>query len=172
VLIEMGHNDEGDPTKNDKYSERGTLPGLSNGTKLIQTSKGKETVHTFGFYLRTMIHDVQQKSAIPIISGMVPRNYWSKNNKTVQEKWPFDDFAREQAKESGVAFLDHTKYSVMMLQGLGFEKAEKLFPQDRTHTNDEGAKLNAETFVMAIKCGESVLGKWLSDKGKAIRASC
>ena len=134
----------------------------------MQASKGKETVHTFGWYLRQMIEDVRRKEAIVVLSGMVPRNYWDKRNKTIQESWVFSDYAKQQAAQSKVEFLDHARYSVKALQGLGFEKAGRLFPQDKTHTGEEGAKLNADTFVQAIKCENGVLEKYLSDKGKSI----
>lgn len=49
----------------DKYADRGTLPGLGNETKVVINSAGTAnvTVHTFGWYLRSMIADVQEKEA-------------------------------------------------------------------------------------------------------------
>lgn len=49
----------------DKYADRGTLPGLGEETKVVTNSAGtgNSTVHTFGWYLRTMIVDVQKKQA-------------------------------------------------------------------------------------------------------------
>jgi rhamnogalacturonan acetylesterase len=171
VVIEMGHNDESDPTKNDKYSQRGTLPGLGEESKNVNVNGKIETAHTFGYYLHSMIEDVKEKGAIPVISGMVPRNYWT--GQKLQSSWSFSTYGREQAQESSVEFLDHTHYSVKALQELGSEKAGKLFPQDKTHTGPEGAKLNAETFVQAIRCGkESQLLKYLSETGRGVKAVC
>lgn len=119
-----------------------------------------------------MVADVQKKSAIPILSGMIPRNYWDKNNKTLQSSWPFAEYAKQQAARSKIEFIDHTKYTVNALQALGPTGAGKLFPQDRTHTNDAGAIINAETFVTAVKCRESVLKGYLSAKGTAVKMAC
>jgi rhamnogalacturonan acetylesterase len=167
----MGHNDESDPSKGDRYADRGVLPGLGEEKKRLNAGNGPAVVFTFGHYLRTMIANITSAGAIPILSGPVPRNYWTEK-KTLQSSWPFSDYAQQQAKQSGIEFLDHTHYSVRALQGLGFEKAGKLFPNDRTHTGDVGARLNAETFVQAIKCGSSQLLQYLNDKGKAIATSC
>jgi rhamnogalacturonan acetylesterase len=119
-----------------------------------------------------MIADVQKKSAIPILSGMTPRNYWGKSNKTLQSTWPFTEYARQQAAASKIEFVDHTKFSVSALQALGASGAKKLFPQDNTHTNDAGAVVMAETFVQGVVCGKSVLGGYLNAKGKGVKAGC
>jgi len=171
VVIEMGHNDEADPRKGDKYADRGTLPGTDQAmTAKVQTSKGTEQVYSFGHYLRSMIQDVKAKGAVPVISGMVPRNYWQ--NGKLQQTWKFTEYAREVAKELQVEFLDHTKYSVNRLNALGQTKSKALFPNDNTHTGPKGAEVNAETFVEAIECGRSALLKYLNSKGKGIKAPC
>jgi rhamnogalacturonan acetylesterase len=138
VLIEMGHNDESDPTKQDKYSERGTLPGLGDESKTVSVPKGKEQVYTFGHYLRQMVAEVKAKQAIPILSGMVPRNYWK--GETLQLNWPFATYAQQQAKKSDIEYIDHTKYSIKEFTKLGSAKSKSYYPQDNTHTNAGGAK--------------------------------
>ena len=92
VIIEMGHNDDGDPTTD--TSDRATLPGISNNSVVVTLSNGtKETVYSFGWYLRKMIVDVRARNAVPILSGMVPRDYWTGD--TLQSDWPFADYAKE-----------------------------------------------------------------------------
>lgn len=145
----MGHNDDVDPTTDVK--DRGTLPGIGNETVTVLTQAGvNETVHTFGWYLNEMISDVQTKKATPVISGMVPRNYWT--GETLQSDWAFADYARQVAHARRVEYIDHTAYSVKLFQSFGPTKAKTYFPEDNTHTNSEGAKLNAQTFVQAVKC--------------------
>lgn len=162
----MGHNDEVDPTKDDP-SGRGTLPGTGDETVVVTTSKGKETVHTFGWYLRKMIADVQAKKAVPLISGMVNRNYWKGN--TLQKDWPFANDAKKVAQAAGVEYIDHTKYSVAKFQALGPTKAKTYFPNDNTHTNPAGARINTETFIQAVRCGNgSILKSSLNAKGNAV----
>ncbi|XEV01271.1 hypothetical protein FSHL1_006558 [Fusarium sambucinum] len=168
VIIEMGHNDDGDP----KTSDRATLAGTGEETVTVTTTTGKtEVVHTFGWYLRKMIGDVKAKGATPIISGMVNRNYWTGN--TLQSKWPFADAAKSVAKAAGVEFIDHTKYSVALFQSFGPVKAKTYFPNDNTHTNWDGAKLNTQSFIQAVKnkCdGTSKLRAFINPTGNAINA--
>ncbi|KAL9942794.1 hypothetical protein D7B24_007313 [Verticillium nonalfalfae] len=172
VLIEMGHNDDGDPTAvGTTAADRATLPGIGEETKVVTTSTGaKETVHTFGWYLRKMIADVKAKGATPIISGMVNRNYW--NGNTLRTDWPFATYAQQVAKAAGVEYLDHTKYSVALFQSFGPTKAKTYFPNDNTHTNWDGAKLNTQTFVRSVKCkcgGTSKLAQYLNAAANALQ---
>jgi rhamnogalacturonan acetylesterase len=164
----MGHNDDGDPTT----SDRATLPGTGENTVTVTTTTGtREVVHTFGWYLRKMIADVKAKGATPIISGMVNRNYWKGN--TLQAAWPFADYAKTVAKAAGVEYIDHTKYSVALFQGMGPTTAKTYFPNDNTHTNWDGAKFNAQTFAQAVKykCGgTSALKKYINSAGNAIKS--
>ncbi|PSK41765.1 hypothetical protein B9Z65_9151 [Elsinoe australis] len=166
VVIEMGHNDDGDPTT----SDRATLPGTGEDTKAVTTTTGsKETVHSFGWYLRKMIADVKGKGATPIISGMVNRNYWSSGK--LQTNWPFATYAQQVASAAGVEYIDHTKYSVALFQSLGQTKATSYFPNDKTHTNAAGAKLNTQTFIQAVKykcSGTSKLKSFLNTAANAI----
>lgn len=165
VLIEMGHNDDVDPTK-ETTTARGTLPGIGEETVVVNTSNGQETVHTFGWYLRKMIADVKAKRGVPVISGMVPRNYWTGDK--LQSDWPFANYAKQVAQAAGVLYVDHTKYSVAKFQALGPTKAKTYFPNDNTHTNPAGAIINADAFIQAIKCGGSnKLQQYLNGKGKA-----
>ncbi|WYZ37702.1 hypothetical protein EsH8_II_001208 [Colletotrichum jinshuiense] len=165
VLIEMGHNDDGDPKTDTK--DRSTLPGIGEDSVVVTTSTGtQETVHSFGWYLRNMIADVQAKKAIPVLSGMVNRNYWTGN--TLRKDWPFADYAKEVAQKAGVPYVDHTNYSVAKWQSLGPTEAKKYFPNDNTHTNWPGAEINAQTFAQALKCGNHTedLGGYLNAAGK------
>lgn len=94
VIIEMGHNDDGNPTTD--VDDRATLPGIGNESVVVAsnvTGGAPETVYTFGHYLRKMIHDVRQADGIPMLSGMVPRMYWKGD--VLQHDWPFADYARE-----------------------------------------------------------------------------
>ncbi|KAK6089109.1 rhamnogalacturonan acetylesterase [Seiridium cupressi] len=161
VLIEMGHNDDGDPTTDE--DDRATLPGIANDTVVVTNSTGdSETVYSFGWYLRQMIADVQAKEAVPLLSGMVNRNYW--DGETLQSDWPFADYAAEVAEQTAVEYIDHTAYSVARWQEMGSTTAKTYYPNDNTHTNWEGADINAQTFVQAVKCANptSALKQYLN----------
>ncbi|KAL5314229.1 hypothetical protein ACEPPN_018654 [Leptodophora sp. 'Broadleaf-Isolate-01'] len=132
----MGHNDDGDPTTD--TADRATLPGIGNDSVVVTTSTGvSETVYSFGWYLRKMIVDVRAKKATPVLSGMVPRNYWSGN--TLQSVWPFAVYAQEVAIQTSVEYVGHTKYSVDRWQALGPTTAKTYYPNDNTHTSPAGA---------------------------------
>lgn len=95
VLIEMGHNDDGDPTTD--TADRATLPGIANNSVTVTTSSGAtEVVYSFGWYLRKMIVDVRAKGGVPLLSGMVNRNYWS--GSTLQSTWPFATYAQDVSR--------------------------------------------------------------------------
>lgn len=167
VLIEMGHNDDGDPTTD--VDDRATLPGIANDTVVVTTSTGaSETVYSFGWYLRKMIVDVRAKNAIPLLSGMVNRNYWT--GETLQSDWPFADYAAAVAKQTAVEYIDHTAYSVARFQAMGSTTAKTYYPSDNTHTNWPGADINAQTFVQAVKCASptSALKQYLNSKAQAV----
>ncbi|KAH7418855.1 rhamnogalacturonan acetylesterase [Cadophora sp. MPI-SDFR-AT-0126] len=170
VLIEMGHNDDGDPASGTTYADRATLPGIGDDSVVVTTLDNvTETVRSFGWYLRKMIVDVKGKRATPILSGMVNRNYWTGD--TLRSTWLFADYAKQVAKQTGVEYIDHTNYSVALFQAMGPTVAKTYFPSDNTHTNWEGARLNAETFVQAVKYKcyrESKLMRYINSAGKAI----
>jgi len=172
VVIEMGHNDDGDPTTD--TDERAVLPGILNNTVAVTLANGTtETVHSFGWYLRKMIVDVRVKSAVPVLSGMVPRNYWTGN--TLQSDWPFADYAKQVATQTAIEYVDHTKYSVNRWQALGSTKAATYYPDSQsTHTDAAGAVINAEAFVTAVQCESptSTIKQWLNTAGKAINYAC
>jgi rhamnogalacturonan acetylesterase len=94
VLIEMGHNDNGDPRTDVK--NRATLPGIGPESVVVAsnaTGGTSETVYTFGHYLRKMISDVRQAGGVPLLSGMVPIMSWTGD--VLRRDWPFADYARE-----------------------------------------------------------------------------
>ena len=165
----MGHNDDGDPTNT--TSHRATLPGVGEDTIQATTASGKnETVHSFGWYLRKMVADVQDRQAVPLISGMVNRNQW--RGEQLRPGWPFARDAAKVAKKLGVEYIDHTHYSIAAFQQMGSAKATTYFPNDRTHTSPEGARINAETLVQAVKCScqGSQLLDYLNDKAEAVNS--
>lgn len=91
-MIEMGHNDDVDLSTD--TADRGTLPGIGEDSVTITTSTGEsEVVYSFGHYLRKTIKDVQAVGGIPILSGMVNRNYW--DGTTLQSDWPFTTYAQQ-----------------------------------------------------------------------------
>src|SRR3954468_24801392 len=74
VLIQFGHNDGGPP---DKDRARGSLPGLGEESQEYTLPNGnRETVYTFGWYMRHFIEETKAKGAIPIVLPPTVRNIW------------------------------------------------------------------------------------------------
>lgn len=106
MIIKFGHNDDGDPTAGTARADRSTLPGIGEDTISVTTlANVTETVHSFGWYLRKMIVDVRAVHGIPIISGMVNRNYWTGD--VLQSNWPFATYAEQVREESSFVCEAH-----------------------------------------------------------------
>jgi hypothetical protein len=180
VVIEFGHN-------------WGHLNGIGEETQA--GPNGIET-HTFGWYIRKFVGAARSKGAIPIISTTTVRNIWTNPNAkfadskivSKSEKYnPADDkversmgqpldngmslWARQVCEQEKIAFVDHCEVTAELYEKMGREAVEKLFVQDHTHTNTEGAVINAETFIAGLKAiSEMPLADYLNEKGKAIAA--
>jgi rhamnogalacturonan acetylesterase len=80
--------------------------------------------------------------------------------------------AQTVAKQEGAEYIDHTRYTVLRFQALGEKGVKAYFPQDSTHTNEAGARVNAETFVTALKCAKSKASPYTSPRGQALLQKC
>lgn len=152
VLIQFGHNDGGSI---DAAPARGSLAGIGDDTKQIEnpTTKRSEVVHTFGWNVKKMIMEVKEKQAFPIVLSITVRNIWSPAGSVERGSGQgrFGNWSREVARSEKVPFLDMTKVIADRYEMLGTEAVQEFFPRDHTHTNDAGAKLNAELTVAALK---------------------
>lgn len=166
VLIEFGHNDGG-PVDTDRA--RGDLPGIGEETSLVTLPGGQpETVHTFGWYLRKFIADSKAAGATPILLSPTVRNIWT-NGHVEREMGHFSEWDAQVAKAEGVLFLDHTNAIADRFEAMGEAAVKPLFPGDHTHTNPDGADINASLAVAALKGANSPLAALLSAKGKAVQ---
>ena len=169
VLIQFGHNDGG--PLNVKPA-RGSLPGLGEETQAIEnvTTNQPETVHTFGWYLRTMIADVKAKGAQPIVLSLTLRNRWE-DGKIERGSGRFSAWSYDLAKSAAVPFLDLMNTQADAFDRLGADAVKALYPQDHTHFNARGADLHAATVVALLKgLRPSPVAKVLSAKGEAVAA--
>jgi lysophospholipase L1-like esterase len=178
VLIQFGHND-GSPVNEDasvppeRRRSRGTIPTLGEETQEIDNIiTGKhEIIHTFGWYLRKMIADVQAKGATPIILSLTVRNNW-KDGKVERGSGNYRRLDRELAAQAGLAFVDLTRIVADQYQAMGPDEVKKLFGNDHTHTNVAGADRNAAAVVAGLKGLRRAppFKDWLSAKGQAVEA--
>ncbi|PBQ31345.1 lysophospholipase [Sphingobacteriaceae bacterium] len=150
VIIQFGHNDRG--PLDDTARARGTIKGTGEETKDIYNPvrKVKETVHTYGWYLRKYVNESKSKGAIPIICSLVPRNIWT-NGRVERCNDDYTKWAKEVAAETKVSFIDLNNLVADKYEAMDSVKVKLFFPKDHTHTNLEGAKLNTETVVSGIK---------------------
>lgn len=166
VVIELGHNDGGDP-RNSKG--RGDVRGIGDETITIQQSDGsEEVVHSFGWYLRKYIREAREKGATPIVSTTTVRNIWG-DGKVERGMGQMREWAEQVAQAENAPFVDHSNITADVYEVLGPEVVKNFFPQDHTHTNIDGAVLNAETLVAGLRSLEDMpLVDSLSAKGLAI----
>ena len=150
VLMQFGHNDGG--IINDTSRARGTIKGVGEETEEIDNlmTKKHEIVHSFGWYMRKYVADAKAKSATPIVLSLVPRKIW-KDGKIVRGTKDYGQWAAAAAKAEGAAFIDLNDIVARHYEELGPEKVNALFGDEHTHTNVEGAQLNAASVVEGIR---------------------
>ncbi|MBC8082881.1 MAG: rhamnogalacturonan acetylesterase [Hymenobacter sp.] len=150
LLMQFGHN-EGSAPDTTKAGRRGVLKGIGEETKEPVWPDGrKETVHTYGWYLRKFIQEAKAQGATPLVASMIPRNEW-KDGKVIRASSDYGKWAAEAARQEGVAFLNLNGITADKYDKLGPEVVKTFFPGDHTHTNEAGARLNAESVVAGIR---------------------
>ena len=143
VIIEFGHNDE----KND--------------------SKSTNAQTTFKQYLSIYINDAISKGAIPILATPIERNYWNRDNMTLQEthvtsdSGDFPKAIRELAAAKNIDLVDMAALTRTYFEKIGRDSTNKLFlilkkgqyanyadgKTDYTHLQKRGAETIAQIFV-------------------------
>lgn len=150
LVMQFGHNEGSKPDTN-KAGYRGVLKGTGEETvELTWPDSTKETVHTYGWYLRKFVNEAKAKGAIPIICSMIPRNEW-KDNKVKRADNDYGKWAKEVAEQTGVAFVDLNAITADKYDAMGPDKVKELFPGDHTHTNEAGAVINAASVAEGIR---------------------
>jgi len=151
VMMQFGHNDSS--PLDDTARARGTIKGIGTESKDTYNpiKKKQETVYTYGWYMRKFINDVKAKGANPIICSSIPRNP-VKDGKIILVNDSYADWAKEIAVAEKIDFIPlnqlikdkYASQSADVVKGYFTEK-------DHTHTNIEGAKLNATLVVDGLK---------------------
>lgn len=138
ILIQFGHNDGGGLPRN----KRASLPGTGKETITLSSNGEKETVHTYGHYLRTMVRESKKQGAIPVLCSPVPRNIWNKGH-IVKDKRR-TSWIKEVAQKEKVIFLDLNEKIAEFYDALGQKQTEYCFQGDHTHTSRKGAFFHAK----------------------------
>ena len=151
VLMQFGHNDGG-PLEGPKA--RASLKGNGDETKeaAVEGSDTKETVHSYGWYLRKYIADTKAKGATAIVLSQIPRNMW-KEEKVARASGDYGKWATEAARAGGALFIDLNEIVARQYEADGRQKvgAEFFTEKDHTHTTAAGARVNAGAVVEGIK---------------------
>ena len=150
VIMQFGHNDSS--PLDDTARARGTVQGIGNDSKEIYNpiTKKQEVVYTYGYYMRKYVRDAKDKGAIPVVCSPIPRNDW-KDGKVIRSKESYAGWAEQIAKEEGVHFIDLNELVAASYEQLGADAVKPFFPADHTHTDMNGAKLNARIVANQLK---------------------
>lgn len=151
VMMQFGHND-GSPL-DDTARARGTIRGIGSESKEIYNpiKKKQEVVYTYGWYMRKFINDVKAKGAMPIVCSPIPRNPVIKGEMKLAND-SYAGLAQEVANAEGVGFIPLNQLIKDKYATLTADEIKSFFTEkDHTHTNLEGAKLNAQLVVEGLK---------------------
>lgn len=152
VVIELGHNDNG---PYDSGRARASIPGIGRDSLCvtIHETGEKETVYTYGEYMRRFINDVKRRGAHPVLLSLTPRNAWTDRDSAKIERVDdtFGLWAKQVAKKEHVPFIDLNEITAQKFEKFGKDKVKDMFYLDRIHTSEFGAKVNAESFADGIR---------------------
>lgn len=176
VLMQFGHNDAG--PLNDTSRARGTIRGNGDDSEEIDNllTKQRETVHSYGWYLRKFIAEIRVKGATAIVVSPIPRKRWDANGKIIRAAGDYGAWAKEAALQGYAGFIDLNQLAARRYDEMGRDAVMRLFPlvtpDEHTHTNMAGAELNAQMVVGGIKAlGTPPLVGSLNERGRAIPAA-
>lgn len=153
VIIELGHNDNG---PYDSGRARASIPGIGTDSLnvTIQETGVKETVYTFGEYMRRMIADVKARGGRPMLFSLTPRNAWDDADSTIVTRVnkTYGLWSSQVAEAEGIPFIDLNDISARKYERFGKEKVKaQVFYLDRIHTSEYGARVNAASAAEGIR---------------------
>lgn len=151
VLIQFGHNDGG--ALNDNSRARGTIEGTGDESEEIDNllTGARETVHTYGWYLRRYIRDARERGAVPVVCTPVPRKAWKDGRIVRSSPDGYAGWAAQVAAEEGALLIDLNELIAARYDEMGPEAVNPLFADAHTHTSRAGAGLNAAIVATALR---------------------
>lgn len=172
VILQFGHNDVGkydDPAAKDRPSLH------SEGEENVEATRldgKKETVHSFGWYMRKYGNDVRERGATMIFCSMVPHKDWDNGQIVRKERDQWVKWTANAAVATHAAYIDLNEIIALEFEKLGPEKVAPLFGDARTHSTPAGALLNAQLVVSGIRALKHPdLKKYLAPGGRSIKAA-
>ena len=160
VIISIGHNDNG---PYDSGRARASIPGIGTETLdvTIQETGERETVYTYGGYMRKYINDVREKGAYPILMSLTPRNAYDEQSLTIRK--PHSEWLRQVAEAEHVPYIDLNDISGRKLDGYSTWKKNYLFYQDKIHSSLLGAEMNARSAAEGLMASSDPALRELQD---------
>ena len=161
VIISIGHNDNG---PYDEGRASAVIPGVGTDSLCvtIKETGEKETVYTYGGYLRKYISECREAGAHPILMSLTPRDaYDEKTGKIVRK--PQTEWAAYVAAQEGVPFVDLNEISGSKLDSYSKWKEQYHFFGDHIHTSAYGAEMNARSAAEGIAASSNPDLKPLQD---------
>lgn len=152
VIIELGHNDNGPfDSGRARASIRGISPTDSLNVTIKETGE-RETVYSYGEYLRRFVRECKALGAHPILLSLTPRNAWDANRPghVGRVNNTFGLWARQVAEEQDIPFIDLNEISAAKYDKFSTWKLNYHFYLDRIHTSAFGARLNARSAAEGI----------------------
>ncbi len=170
VIIQFGHNDVGRPDASSKF--RGSVKGIGDETEDVTKPDGSvETVHTFGWYLKTYVRTARAKGANVILCSPVPHKKFDGAGKFVRDWAQWRGWIEACAKAEGAIYLDLAEIISRGYDRLPRAEVEAFFADERTHTNEAGALFNARAVVSGLRALPGApLDAYLSAEGRAVLA--
>ena len=146
VIISIGHNDNG---PYDSGRARASIPGVGNDSLevVIKETGVKETVYTYGGYMRKYINETRAMGGRPVLMSLTPRKAFV-NGKAEPDKRT--EWLKQVAVQENVPFVDLNGRSVAKLNTYDSWKQEYMFYGDRIHTSYFGATMNAQSAAEGI----------------------
>jgi xylan 1,4-beta-xylosidase len=154
ILAQFGHNDQREIT-----SERGTIPSVGDEVERVisEATKQPVNVRTYGSYLRQYIADARARGATIALVSPVPRNYW-RDGRFDNVMATHAAMMRQVAAQQNVPFIDANHLVTRVYVALGQQDVSRRFftVGDATHTNAEGAEVNALAVVDGLRAEPSI----------------
>lgn len=155
VIIELGHNDNG---PFDSGRARASIRGISATDSLnvtIRETGARETVYSYGEYLRRFVREARELGAHPILMSLTPRNAYENGDpsapkgrgmrRVARVDGTFGLWARQIAEELNCPFIDLNEISAQKYEKMSEWKFNYHFYLDHIHTSAFGARLNARS---------------------------
>lgn len=149
VIIQLGHNDSG---PYDSGRARASIPGIGEETMevTIQETGVRDTVYSYGEYLRRFISETRSKGGIPILFTLTPRNQWDEDGHVRRKTDNFTKWVYEVGEQTGTPVVDLEKISADKFETFGPDKTAYMFYLDSIHTSAFGAENNARSAAEGI----------------------